>query len=115
MYAALKLLDVGLLQSDSRHVWKMHLKPPSEPLNYTTPVTEEEVAVELQHGNAEGSPTIAPQTSPQSTSTDTRPRFAPLIVTLSLHSLAVSLINAKIKMGKLQSSQLSIELLRLQM
>ena len=95
VYAALKLLDVGLLQSDIRHVRKMHLKPPSEPPNHTTPVTEEEVAVELQDGHAEKSPTIAPQTSSQSTSTDTRPRFAPLIVTLSSHSLAVSLINAK--------------------
>ena len=59
VYVALKLLDVGLLQSDIRHVQKMHLKPPSEPLNHTTPVTEEEVAVELQNGNAKGSPTIA--------------------------------------------------------
>ena len=87
----------------------MGQKPSSEPLNHTTLITTEE----LQNVNAGGSPTMAPQTSSQSTRVDTRPRIAPLIVTLSSHSLTVSLVNAKIKMGKLHSSQLSVDLFQL--
>ena len=109
VYAVLKLLDVELLESDIRHVRKMRQKPSSEPLNHTAPIT----ADELQNVNAGGSPTMVSQTSSQSTRVDTRPSIAPLIVTLSSHSLATSLVNAKIKMGKRHSSQLSVDLLKL--
>ena len=99
VYAALKLLDVELLESDIRHVRKMRQKPSSEPLNHTTPITAEE----LQNLNV-GTSTMASQTSSQPTRVDTRPWITPLIVTLSSHSKAVSLVNAKMKMGKLYSS-----------
>ena len=109
VYAALKLLDIELLESDIRHVRKMRQKPSSEPLNHTAPITAEE----LQNVNAGGSLTMASQNSSQSTSVDNRPLIAPLIATLSSHSLAISLVNAKMKMGKLHSSQLSVDLLKL--
>ena len=108
VYAVLKLLDDELLESDIRHVRKIRQKPSSEPLNYTAPIT----ADELQNVNAGGSPTMASQISSQSTRVDTRPWIAPLIVTLSSHSLAMSLVNAKMKMGKLHSSQHSVDLLK---
>ena len=69
VYAALKVLDVELLESDIRHVREMRQKPSSEPLNHTTPITSEE----LQNLNAGESPTMAPQTSSQPTRVDTRP------------------------------------------
>ena len=94
-YAFLKLLDDELLESDIRHLRKMWQIPSSEPLNHTAPITAEE----LQNVNAGGSPTMASQTSSQSTRVDTRPWIAPLIVTLSPHSLAMSLVNATMKMG----------------
>ena len=69
VYAALKLLDIELLESDIHHVRKMRQTPSSEPLNHTAPITAEE----LQNVNAGVSPTMASQNSSQSTSVDTRP------------------------------------------
>ena len=43
VYAALKLLDVELLESDIHHVRKMRQKPSLEPLNHTTSITAEEL------------------------------------------------------------------------
>ena len=73
VYAVLKLLDVELLESDIRHVKKRRQKPSSYLMNHTAPITAEE----LQNVNAGGSPTMASQTSSQSTGVDTRPWIAP--------------------------------------
>ena len=50
VYAALKLLDVELLERDILHVRKIRRKPSAELQNHTTSVTDAE---ELQNGNAE--------------------------------------------------------------
>ena len=76
----------------------MRQKSASELLNATTSTTSAE---ELQNGNAEGSPIMAPQSSSQSTSVGARPRIAALIVALSCHTLVAPFINAKIKMEKM--------------
>ena len=81
----------------------MRQKLSSEPQHHTTFVTDAE---ELQNGNAEESPTMAPQSLSQPTTVDARPMITPIIVTLSSRALAVSLLNAKIKMEKMHKFQL---------
>ena len=106
VYAALKLLDGGLFERDILNVRKMRLKPSSEP---STP--SDTHAEESRNGYAEESSTMAHQSPPQPIRANAKPRITPLIISLSSHTLAVSLMNAKIKMGKMLTSQLCTELL----
>ena len=94
VYAALKLLDDWLLVRDILHVRKMRQKPSSEPQNPT-----------ISNTHAEESPTMDLQSSSQPNSGDTRPRITPFIVAFSSHKLALSPLNAKIKMGKMHTSK----------
>ena len=89
-------LAMGSVECNILYVRKMRQKPSSKSLN---PI--------LCDTHAEESPTMNLQSSPQPTSRDARPSIIPLIVALSLHTLVVSLLNAKIKMGKMHTSQLS--------
>ena len=108
VFAALKLLDDELQEHDIHNVRKMRLKPPLEP---PTDSHSNTIAEDSQSGNDAVPWTLAHQSSPQSIRVNAKPRIAPLIASLSSHALAVSLITAKIKMGKMQTSMLSAELL----
>ena len=105
VYAALKFLDGGLLERDILNVRKMRLKPPP------TCTPSDTHAEESRNENTEESSTKARQSPPQPSRVNAKLRITPLIVSLSSHELAVSLINAKIKMGKVHTSQLCTELL----
>ena len=110
VFAALKLLDDGLQERDIHNVRKMRLKPPLEPPTDTHSYT---IAEESQNGNDAAPSTLAHQSSPQSIRVNTKPRIAPLIVSLSSHALAITHSDdtAKIKIGKMHTSMLSAELL----
>ena len=81
------------LERDIIHVRKMWQKPSSEPLKPT-----------LSDTYAEESPTIDLQSAFQHISGDAKSSITPLIVALSSHTLTLSLLKAKIKMGKMHTS-----------
>ena len=85
----------------------MRLKPPADPPTSTPSDTHAE---ESRNENTEESSTKACQSPLQPSRVLAKLRMAPLIVSLSSYELAVSLINAKIKMGKVHTSQLCTEL-----
>ena len=87
----------SLLVRDILHVREMCQKPFSEPLKPTLSATY-----------AEESPTMNLQFSYRPTSGDAGPMITPLIVTLSAHTLALSLITTIIKIGKMHTSQLRV-------
>ena len=119
VYAALKILDGGLHDRDILHVRKMRLKPSLEPLNQSSFAThaEEPPTTASQSTSDDAGSKVTPlseeppTTSSLSTSSVAGSRVTPLIVTLSSHALAQSLLSAKIKMGKMHTSQLSTDLL----
>ena len=108
VFAALKLLDDELQERDIHNVRKMRLKPSLESLTDTHSNT---IAEESQSGNDAVPSTLAHQSSRQSIRVKAKPRIAPFIVSISSHALAMALITAKIKMGKMHTSMLSAELL----
>ena len=92
VFVSLKLLDDGLQEPDIHNVRKMRLKPPLEPPTDTHSNT---IAEDSQSENDAVPSTLAHLSSPQSIRVNAKPRIAPLIVSLSSHALAMSLITAK--------------------
>ena len=107
VFATLKLLDDGLQERDIDNVRKMRLKASLEPPTDTHSNT---IAEESQSGNDAVPSTLAHQSSPQSFRVNAKPRIAPLIVSLSSHALAMSLVTAK---RKTAANSLALSFLKL--
>ena len=115
VFAALKVLDPGFLERDIMHVRRMHSKTTTEHVPSTSTTTEHVPSTSTSDATAATVDTAVDTATADTQLSDSRTPAKtisiPLIVRLSSPDLMLNLIHAKIKMGKLHSSQLSVELL----